>query len=124
MEYASIRDFIIAHYWLGERRDTAFWRHCREIDIPASLARKLDLFGSMGRVFKEGEELFDVESWIQVLIGQGLIPEGYDPGVDLVSERELFGYLENIEGVIAKCVEVMPDHAEYIEKVCKAGAAP
>jgi tryptophan halogenase len=122
-EYERIRDFILAHYWLGERTDTPFWRHCRDLPIPDTLQRKLDVFASAGRVFKDGEELFDVESWIQVLIGQGLIPAAWDPGVDLVSEEEMLGYLRNIEEVIAKCVDVMPDHAAYIARTCKAPAA-
>jgi tryptophan halogenase len=122
-EYERTRDFIVLHYWLGERTDTPFWRRCRSLPIPDSLQRKLDNFAAAGRVFKEGEELFDVESWIQVMLGQGLMPQAYDPGVDLRSDQETLGFLKNIEEVIAKCVDVMPDHAAYIAQTCRAQAA-
>jgi tryptophan halogenase len=107
---------------VGERADTPFWRHCRNVPVPDSLQRKLDTFASAGRIFKEGEELFDVESWIQVLLGQDLIPGAWDPGVDLLSDDDVVAFLGNIEEVIRKCVAVMPDHAEYIRRTCPAPA--
>jgi tryptophan halogenase len=55
-----------------------------------------------------------------VLIGQGLIPEGYDPFVDLRPEAEIVKYLNDISGVIGKCVMAMPSHAQYIEAKCQA----
>ena len=121
-EYERIRDFIIAHYKLTFRDDTPMWRYCRDMAVPATLQEKLDTFGSSGRIFRFNEELFAEESWIQVLICQGLIPKGYDPGVDLKSEAEIAAYLGNIERVIAGCVDTLPDHADYIARHCKAPA--
>jgi tryptophan halogenase len=120
LEYERIRDFVFAHYRIGVEGRTEFWRHCRSLPIPDTLQRKLDNFASTGRVFKEGEEVFDVESWIQVLIGQDLIPGAWDTGVDLYSDDEILAYLGNIEEVIRKCLNVMPDQAEYIRRTCPA----
>jgi tryptophan halogenase len=122
LEYTNLRDFIIAHYKLGERTDTPFWRYCRNVQIPDSLQRKLSTFASAARTFRQGDELFDVESWIQVLLGQDLMPSAWDPGVELYSDDEILAYLQNIEEVIQKCVDVMPDHAEYVRRTCKASA--
>ena len=119
-EYRDIRDFLIAHYKLTTRDDTPMWRQCRDMDIPELLRKRLALWRVAGRFFKKGEELFADESWIQVLIGQGLIPESYDPFVDLRSEDEIIKYLNDISRVIEKCVTAMPTHADYIEAVCKA----
>ena len=44
LELENIRDFIIAHYKLTERDDTPFWRQCRDMKIPDSLAQRLELF--------------------------------------------------------------------------------
>ena len=124
-EYREIRDFLIAHYKLTTRDDRppngkGFWRYCRDMDIPEALHERLDLWRVAGRFFKTGEELFVDESWIQVLIGQGAIPAGYDPFVDLRAEGEIVKYLNDISGVIGKCVAAMPSHEQYIEATCKA----
>jgi len=119
-EYTRIRDFLIAHYKLTTRDDTPMWRYCRDMEIPERLAGRLKLWAAAGRFFKDGEELFADESWIQVLIGQGAIPAGYDPFVDLRPDDEVVKYLNDISGVIGKCVAAMPSHAQYIEATCRA----
>ncbi|MFJ6024605.1 tryptophan halogenase family protein [Brevundimonas sp. NPDC092305] len=119
-EYERIRDFIILHYKATERDDTEFWRHCRDMEVPATLQRKMDLWMSNGRVFREDDELFAEESWIQVLIGQGMIPRGYDPLVDIKTNGEIDEFLGNVRKVVGKCASLMPDHAAYVAKVCPA----
>mgnify|MGYP006269028479 CR=1 FL=1 len=119
-EYERIRDFIILHYKATARDDTPFWDYCRNMDVPDTLQHKIDLWMANGRIFREDEELFAEESWIQVFIGQGMIPHSYDPQVDLKSETQLVQYLSNIAAVIGKCVQVMPTHAEYVAKTCPA----
>jgi tryptophan halogenase len=121
-EYERIRDFIILHYKATERDDTPFWNYCRNMQVPDTLQRKIDLWMANGRIFREDEELFSEESWIQVFIGQGMIPTGYDPQVDLKSDTQIAQYLSNIAAVIGKCVKVMPSHAEYVAKTCPATA--
>ncbi len=121
-EYERIRDFIILHYKATERNDTPFWDYCRTMEVPDTLQRKLDLWMANGRVFREDEELFAEESWIQVLLGQGMIPRGYDPLVDIKSDAQITQYLGNIAAVVGKCVAVMPSHAEYVAKTCPAAA--
>lgn len=117
-EYERIRDFIVLHYKATERNDSAFWNYCRTMDIPDTLQKKMDLYRSNGRVFKEGSELFAEASWLQVMHGQRVRAQGYHPLVDLRSEEEIASFLANVENVIAKCVDVMPTHAEYIAKHC------
>jgi len=119
-EYERIRDFIILHYKATERDDTSFWRQCRDLKVPDTLRRKIDLFAANGRVFREDDELFTEESWIQVFLGQGVIPRGYDPLVDIRPEAQVEEYLGNVQRVIAKCVAVMPSHAEFVAKTCAA----
>jgi len=119
-EYERIRDFIILHYKATERDDSSFWRQCRDMEVPDTLRRKIDLFAANGRVFREDDELFTEESWIQVFLGQGVIPRGYDPLVDIRPEAQVEEYLGNVQRVIAKCVAVMPSHAEFVAKTCAA----
>lgn len=122
-EYERIRDFVILHYKATYRDDTPFWRDCRDMAVPDTLQRKMDLFRANGRVFREDDELFTEESWIQVFLGQGVIPAGYDPLVDVTPKAEIERFLNDVETVIGKCVAVMPSHADYVARVCSAVAA-
>lgn len=122
-EFTRVRDFIILHYKANERTDSDFWANAREMPVPDSLARKLELFARRGRFFREADELFAEESWIQVMLGQHVVPETYDPLVDLKTPEEICDYLDDIQSVIARCVEAMPDHARFIEALkAKASA--
>jgi tryptophan halogenase len=55
-----------------------------------------------------------------VFEGQNLAVERYHPLVDVQSEAEIAEYLDSVRGVIAKCVDVMPTHHDYIAKMCAA----
>jgi tryptophan halogenase len=120
-EYQWIRDFIIAHYKLVDDA-SPLWRYCRAMTVPDSLQEKLDIFASAGRIFAHTSDLFREGSWIQVLIGQGLIPERYDPAVDITSADEILTHLDGVEQVISKCVRAMPYHGDYIENTCRAAS--
>ncbi|WP_066967463.1 tryptophan halogenase family protein [Microbulbifer sp. Q7] len=108
-----IRDFIILHYKVTDRDDTEFWRHCRQMEIPDTLAAKIDMFRETGHVFREANELF-VDSWQQVMLGQGLMPERYHPLVDSMSEQELAGFIQQIKRGVDQQVASLKDHNDYL----------
>ena len=122
-EFEKIRDFVILHYHATTRDDSAFWNYCRTMPIPESLQRKLDLYRSHGRIFREGMELFAEVGWLQVMHGQGIRASSHHPLAELPSDQELTEFLGNIRDVIGKCVAVMPTHAEFIAKNCAAASA-
>ena len=122
-EYADVRDFIIAHYKVTDREDTPFWAYVKHMPIPDSLNERLELFRSSGRFFQHGKaELFREESWVQVLIGQGLAMQ-YDPMVDMVPDAEARGFLKDIEEVIADTAAGMPHHKDYVARYCASEIA-
>lgn len=112
-----IRDFIILHYHVTERKDSPFWNYCRQMEVPESLAHRIQLFKDTGRVFRDGNELFD-DSWQQVMIGQGIMPAQYHPIVDMMSDDELKGFLDHIKSNVDKTVERLPGHKEYLRQYC------
>jgi tryptophan halogenase len=118
-DVASIRDFIILHYSVTQRRDSPYWQHCRNMPIPDSLAHRLTLFEESGRVFRKDNELFD-DSWMQVMIGQGLIPKTYHPIVDNMSNAELARFLETIKTTENQKVAGLPTHQQFIQHFCQA----
>jgi tryptophan halogenase len=114
-EMERIRDFIILHYKLNARPE-AFWQEMRAMAVPETLRAKLDLFVANGHITREHEELFTEVGWLQVMIGQGPLPEGYHPLAAAVPERDLAEYLDTIEKLHAREVERMPSHAEFIAR--------
>jgi len=118
-DYDQIKDFIVLHYHLTNREDSAFWRHCKTMEIPASLKQRLDLFHETGNFFLRMNELF-VDSWFQVMIGQGLIPKKYHRAADEMSKAELMNFLDHIKGNIQGKLAQLPSHDEYLKRYCRA----
>ena len=119
-EYERIRDFIVLHYHLNQRTDSAYWLECANMTIPDTLRHKMDMYRSHGRVVRVDNELFSEVGWIQVFEGQNMPIDAYHPLVDTQSEEDILEYLDGVRGVIAKCVGVMPSHDEYVAKMCAA----
>ncbi|MDO6619584.1 MULTISPECIES: tryptophan halogenase family protein [unclassified Shewanella] len=119
-ETENIRDFIILHYKVTDRVDTRFWRHCKSMDVPASLQHRIDMFDASGKVYKHGNELFGESSWIQVMMGQGLAPKQYHPIVDMMEDAELESFLGNIKAKVKHKVANLPDHYEFVQHYCKS----
>ena len=119
-EYEKIRDFLVLHYNTTERDDSDFWDYCRTMSIPEYLEDKIRLFQSRGRIFRENAELFNDTSWFAVMMGQGLKPRGHDPMADVMPLDELRARFANMKSVIAKSVDVMPTHREFIAQNCAA----
>jgi tryptophan 7-halogenase len=118
-----IRDFLILHYHATERRDTEFWKYCGTMSIPESLVHVISLFSESGRFYRNADEMFALTSWVQVMLGQGIVPRAYHPLVDLVADSDLARLDESVHGVIASCVAAMPMHEQFIDRCCKAPAA-
>ena len=118
----QIRDFLILHYKATERGDSAFWRQCRDMEIPDTLAQKIELFRDTGRVFRKNEELFAENSWVQVMLGQGIIPRSHHPIAAKLGDEELDRLLGTLRGRVRDTVAGLPEHAAYVARYCGAAA--
>lgn len=114
----QIRDFLILHYKATDRRDSPFWRQCAAMEIPDSLAQKIELFRETGRVFRKNEELFAENSWVQVMMGQGIMPQSYHPVAAKLTDEELTKLLTLLRDNVAKSVASMPRHGDYVAQYC------
>jgi tryptophan 7-halogenase len=119
-EFERIRDFIILHYHANQR-DEPFWQSCREMAIPDTLAEKIAVFKANGRIFRVSEELFTELGWLQVMVGQGITPSGYNPLADQLTDSDLASFLAATRQVVDGSVAAMPDHADFIARHCAAG---
>ncbi|HEY6530051.1 MAG TPA: tryptophan halogenase family protein [Cellvibrionaceae bacterium] len=120
-EIESIRDFVVLHYKATERDDTAYWRYCRDMDAPKTLAHRIKLFAENAMAFKTTRELFLVDSWTQVMLGQRVIPSVYHPIVDvLVSDEELLKGMRHYSENTKKAAAQLPTHEEFLRQYCPA----
>lgn len=122
-DFERIRDFLILHYKSTQRDDTAFWKQCRDMHIPRELEEVIALFRDSGHFHRNGEEMFAEMSWVQVMLGQGIMPHSYHPLVDRATDKELVELMEHVHEVIANCVQAMPLHQAFIDRNCKSPSA-
>ncbi|MDY7097673.1 MAG: tryptophan halogenase family protein [Pseudomonadota bacterium] len=122
-EFEQIRDFLILHYKQTQRDDTEFWRYCQAMEVPDSLTHKQALFASSGRIGRDTDDLFREASWVQVMLGQGVFPDGYDPMADGLSDAQLSEFLANVRKLIERETGNLPTHEDYIAKYCASQTA-
>ena len=119
-EFLFVRDFIVLHYHVTEREDTPFWRHCKTMEIPETLKHRIELFKKSGRIFQKNNDIFAENSWSQVMLGQGLLPENYHPIVNMMTDEELKSFLMIIRNSVNNLVDQLPSHQQFIDRYCKA----
>ena len=120
LEYGLIRDFLILHYKVSTRDDSVFWRYCRDMPIPEQLQRRVELFRGNGRLVRIQEDIFAESSWLQVLVGQGMMPGGHHALAHLLDDADCRLFLDKIRDSIRRAVDGMPSHAAYIASHCAA----
>ena len=121
-EIEKIRDFVILHYAANGRHGEPFWDHKRTMELPQPLAERIAMFRASGRIVREHDELFDVPGWVQVMIGQGIDPQGWHPLADQLSTEQLAGFLTTVRDAYVRDAARMPTHADFIARYCPAGA--
>jgi tryptophan halogenase len=122
-EFESVRDFLVLHYKLTERDDAPFWRACRAMEIPASLAARIELFCESGLAYRGPHDLFSVASWLFVMVGQGLEPRNYHHMGALLGDARLRRALDSLKENIARTVGRMPAHGDFLKRYCEAKQA-
>lgn len=122
-EYEHIRDFIILHYKATERDDSPYWQRCKDMAIPGSLQRKIDLFKQHGHLTVHDKELFKQDNWLAVLTGQGILPEAVAPIMAGKSQFDLTRTLDGIENNLKATAVNSMSHEMYLAKHWRHKAA-
>ncbi len=118
-ELERIRDFVVMHYHYNQREDTPFWKMCREMEIPDSLRERVELWREGGHVYSRDGELFTVDSWISVTMGQHIMPRTYNHFAS-VSDQELKAFMASYRTQVAQVVNALPEHGEFVKQYCGA----
>ncbi|MBB4153610.1 tryptophan halogenase [Sphingomonas jinjuensis] len=117
-EFERIRDFLILHYKLNAGRSEPLWRACSEMDIPDSLATKIDHFRRAGRLVQRENDLFGPPSWLAVHVGQGALPDAVDPLLAHVADPAASqAFVGKLATAIKQMAHSMPSHRAWIERI-------
>lgn len=123
VELEKIRDFIVLHYHVNRRDGDPFWRQCSGMKIPPTLAHRIALFSRNGQAFQADGELFRVDSWTQVMLGQGIMPRHYHHFARMLKHQDLSRLLNGLKKNVRDTVEKMPAHQDFVDRYCKADRA-
>lgn len=115
-ETERIRDFIILHYKLNQR-EGEMWRYCAAMDVPDTLAMKIDHFRKYGRLIAREMDLFGPPSWLAVHIGQLNYPDRTDPVADFrgIDGRD---WLRKLRNAMTHEAQRLPTHEAFIQRHC------
>jgi tryptophan halogenase len=125
--YEQVLDFLKMHYWLSERRDTAFWR---ENTAPGGLTVSLEELFDRWRARPPSELDFDPnlatfhhDSWQYVLYGMGF-------KTDLSAKAPAFRYYDDARREFARIRQeqplaraALPSHRDLITHIHQLGTS-
>jgi len=123
-QWEQVRDFLILHYRATRRADTPFWREAAAGPVPDTLADRLALWKLNGRLFRHEDELFAEDSWVAVLLGQGIVPEGWERTAELEPARAVADRFARLRAMFADAARRMPPHGDYLASNCPAPRMP
>lgn len=119
-EFERIRDFLILHYKATGREDSEFWRHCQTMEIPDTLAHKIDVYKSQGQLVMYDPEAFKKDSWLAMYNGFTQAPQRYDSRVDSMNIAELKSHLDKMRNAIQAAAGQAMSHEDFIARHCAA----
>jgi hypothetical protein len=113
-QFARVRDFLILHYCLSGRRDSALWRAMTSMELPETLAFKIRAWRQTGKLHQYDVEGFDATSWLAIHAGMGHWPEHVDAKLGAMTRAEALEGLQWRRKCIVEAVAAMPKHDAYL----------
>jgi tryptophan halogenase len=123
--FERVRDFLLLHYVANQREEGDLWLHFQNLKLPDSLDEKITAWMTRGHIIAYEFGTFLPPSWLAVLLGQNLVPRGYDPRVRTISDDRLQMEARRIRNAVQAAVEKTPEHADFIRRIgVGSGSAP
>jgi tryptophan halogenase len=115
-EADRVRDFVCMHYVTAQRSEP-FWQEASRMELPDSLSHTLSLFAERGRLPYYEEETFTRDSWLAVLLGQGIRPRRIDPLATIFTPDEARRYVSDYGRSVSSFVEAQPSYRHYLSNL-------
>ena len=114
LNFERVRDFLLLHYIATQRDDSEMWRYFQNMTLPDSLQEKLNAWNTRGYVIKYEHGVFLPPSWVAVMMGQNLMPKGYDPRADGFDIDKLNRDLLDVKTKTAQAVRKTPKQTDFL----------
>jgi len=76
------------------------------------------LFQEQAHAFQKQNELFRVDSWAQVMLGQGVTPDYHHPAATMLSDVQLNQSMQQQRQRVLQAVAQLPAHEDFIRGYC------
>jgi tryptophan halogenase len=117
-EWEEVRNFIILHYKQTQRDDSPMWDYYRSMDVPASLTHRIEIFRANGYVWPDRVNLFRIDSWLQVMMGQGIFPQRHHAASRIPGAAGLEQNLAAMRAQVSSDLALLPDHQTFLRRYC------
>ncbi|HUQ09665.1 MAG TPA: tryptophan 7-halogenase, partial [Steroidobacteraceae bacterium] len=114
VEYERIRDFIILHYSANGRTRGELWKYCREMTLPETLTRKIELYRARGLLQRLDSESFFDPSWLCMYGNFGIEAQSWDPLANLLPLPDLEEVTRRVRDDIARTARAATPHREFL----------
>jgi tryptophan halogenase len=112
-ELDRARDLAILPWKTNGRSGQPLWDTARAMDVPDTLAHKIALYRSRGRVVMYDEEPLERQDWVALFEGQGVRPRRYDPLADSIPLDQIGAHMDRLRAVLTRAAAAMPRYADY-----------
>jgi len=115
LNFDRVRDFLLLHYVATQRDDSPMWRYFRDMTLPDSLQEKMEAWMNRGYLLRYEHGVFLPPSWVAVMAGQNLMPQGYDIRANKLPLDDVRSKIETVIADSRAAVGNTPDHAAYLK---------
>lgn len=119
-EYERVRDFLLLHYAMTGRQDSRMWRHYSNLSLPESLRERIELFRAEGYLLEPHGDLFLNDSWLSVLLGQGVMPDRVLPMAALRRPTDAKAKFDELDALFERVSMAVPEHRDYLNQYAPA----
>jgi hypothetical protein len=125
-EFESVRDYIVAHYVLNSRRDTAYWvQNAQNPNLSPTLRKILEIWVSGQNLSQaiESRQLrssYTPRSWYCLLAGYGYYPEIKPEAADLQMQQKID--MAEVDEFVRRCALNFRSQTELLRFNRPAGA--
>ncbi|MBO6526851.1 tryptophan 7-halogenase [Erythrobacter sp.] len=99
------------------RRVEPHWQRLRNTSPPHGLDLRIEQFRSRGRLPTFDGEVVDRQSWIDLFVSLGIVPERHDRRADGFDPRQLDRALGTIRAQLDQMLARMPNYDHYMQRL-------